>query len=96
MEWIPATHIEHITIEPDFDRQEVFIEVDTALCDALPMLRICVMTPDAKQVLFRQSLTPKSNLAIPLNYRRINRSSVSITSLVSSWVSWIRATGRMD
>ena len=63
MEWIPATHIEHITIEPDFDRQEVFIEVDTALCDALPMLRICVMTPDAKQVLFRQSLTPKSNLA---------------------------------
>ena len=63
MEWIPATHIEHITIEPDFDRQEVFIEVDTALCDALPMLCICVMTPDAKQVLFRQSLTPKSNLA---------------------------------
>jgi len=63
MEWVPATHIEHITIEPDFDRQEVFIEVDTALCDALPMLRICVMTPDEKQVLFQQSLTPKSDLA---------------------------------
>lgn len=62
MEWIPPTHIRSITIEPDYDRREVFLEVDTALCDALPTLKIQVFSPDKKDILFQTSLIPESRM----------------------------------
>ena len=61
MEWIPNTHIEKITIEPDFDQKKVSIKVDMTLLDAMPNLTLCITTPDKSQTIFRQSITPESN-----------------------------------
>lgn len=62
MEWIPATHIRSITIEPDFDSRKVFLEVDTSLCDAMPTLKIQVFTPDRQHTVFQTSLIPESRI----------------------------------
>lgn len=63
MEWVPATHIENITIDTDYDSQKVTIEVDTVLFDAMPLLTLCVNDPaNPEKILYQKSIQLQGNI----------------------------------
>lgn len=63
MEWIPATHIEGITIDVHYDSREICIEADTVSYDAMPLLTLTVLDPvDTGNVLYKKSIQLQADI----------------------------------
>lgn len=63
MEWVPATHIESITIDADYDTRKVTIEADTILYDAMPRLTLTIKSPtEPSKIIYQQSIQLQASL----------------------------------